>query len=109
MRRAMMILCVLSSSACAGPAPPPEPVVIQQRPPEVLTRCPEAPEPPRLPPLAAGATVPRADVVQRDVATGRWLGQLLGAHATCHANSVALRRFYGFDAPPKVPAATSTR
>ena len=56
MRPVMMsILCALSMSACASRDPPaPEPVVIQQRPPEVLTRCPDSPEPPRLAPLPRG-------------------------------------------------------
>lgn len=98
MRPTTAILCALSLTACGAPQmTPPDPVVIRQRPPEALTRCPAAPEPPNLPPLAVAATVPRAAVVQRDVATGRWVGQVLASHALCRANSMVLRRFLGFD------------
>jgi hypothetical protein len=109
------MLCALcacgGASGCAGrEAAAPEPVVIAQRPPEVLTRCPAAPEPPTLPALPAGASVPRTTVMQRDVATGRYLGQVLAAHATCRANSVALRGLLGFDAgAPAAPAPARSR
>jgi hypothetical protein len=83
--------------------------VVQVKPPEVLTVCPAADAPPRLPALPAGATVPRPVVVQRDVATGRYLAGVLKAHATCRANAAALRRLYGFDAAPAPAAATSAR
>jgi hypothetical protein len=48
------------------------------------------------------------------VATGRYLGLVLAAHATCHANSIALRGLLGFDAAkaasaPAAPAPLETR
>ncbi len=65
-------------------------------PPEVVTRCPAGPEVPALPALPAGASVPRATVAQRDRATGAYIAGLAAAHATCRANSEALRRFFRF-------------
>jgi len=101
----LTLLAMFFASCSSNQQLPPPPQVVEIRPPEVITRCNPPEPPPTLPALPAGATVPRAVVVQRDQTAGSFYLKERGEHAACAANAQALRQMLGYaDSKPQAPS-----